>query len=233
MRQLLWKEWREQRWKLGFGSIVLSAIALIGLRARIVPDESIIIGICALGILLLPILSVAGLIPAERGQGTMPGLLALPIAPWKLLAAKTIPGLMLCIVPLLAAAGVSVLVTQGREIPNPVTLQIYGRAALTEISLFAWMLALTIRSPGEGRGAALAIGVLVCWWIVTSGLEASMHRDPYEGHLPRWLWPACPFVFVFPSPVSLLIALFVQGAISAGLWVMAVRWGVVSPREDR
>jgi ABC-type transport system involved in multi-copper enzyme maturation permease subunit len=234
MRQLIWKEWHEQRWKLGFGCIVLCAFALIGLHARIVADQLIIVGTCAMGVLILPILAAAGLFPAERGQGTLQGLLALPIARLKLLAAKTIPGLMLCTVPLFAAAAVSVLMTQRREISNAAALEMYGRAALTATSLFAWMLALTARSPNEGRGAALAVGVLVCWLILTSGLEASNRNDVFEGHVPTWLWSACPFVFVFPPPdSSTSIAVCVQTAIAAALWLAVARLIAVSHREDQ
>lgn len=234
MRQLLWKEWHEQRWKLGFGSIVLCAFVLIGLRARIVPDQSIVVATCGMGVLLLPILSASGLIPAERGQGTLVGLLALPVARWKLLTAKTIPGMMLCVIPLLAAAAVSVLIAGGREMSNAATVEIYGRTALTGTSLFLWMLALTAYSPNEGRGAALAIGVLVCWWIITSGLEASTHNDLYESHIPPSLWSACPFVFVYrPPDSSTPLALCVQTAIAAALWLLAARLIAVTQREDR
>ena len=39
MHSLLWKEWHEQSWKLGFGCVVLGALALIGLHSRIIADE--------------------------------------------------------------------------------------------------------------------------------------------------------------------------------------------------
>src|SRR5689334_8801214 len=40
MRSLLWKEWHEQSWKLAFGCVVLAALAVIGLRARVVADDT-------------------------------------------------------------------------------------------------------------------------------------------------------------------------------------------------
>ena len=42
VRRLLWKEWREQRWKLGFGCLLLAAFALVGLRSRAVADEAVL-----------------------------------------------------------------------------------------------------------------------------------------------------------------------------------------------
>src|ERR1043165_6112612 len=100
MWNLLWKEWHEQSWKLGFGCVVLGALALIGLRARIVPDETMIMVVSAVGMLLLPILSAASLFPAERGEGSFESLIALPVAPSRILAAKTAAGLLLCAGPI-------------------------------------------------------------------------------------------------------------------------------------
>src|ERR1700722_4488605 len=109
MRSLLWKEWREQSWKLGFGCIVLTALAVIGLHARIIDDESMVVMVCFLGVTLLPVLSSTGLVPAERSEGSLESLLALPVKSWRILLAKTAMGLLLCTGPLLAAAAASLL----------------------------------------------------------------------------------------------------------------------------
>lgn len=222
MRPLLWKEWHEQRWKLGFGSVVLCAFALIGLRTRIVSDESIIVATCALGVLLLPILSAAGLFPAERGEGTLKTLLALPVTRSKILAAKLILGGVLCAVPLLASAAVSLLFTGGREISGAAMLAIYLRAIASGIILFVWMFALTVRSPSEGRGAALAVGILVCWLIVAAGLIRGYGFA--ATHAPPPLWLACPFVFVFPSAnYKTVLVILVQSAIAVVLCSLSLR----------
>jgi hypothetical protein len=244
MRQLIWKEWHEQRWKLGFGCIVLCAFAMIGLRTRAVPDESIMIGTCALGVLLLPILAAAGLIPAERGEGTLRTLLALPVAPWKVLMAKMRLGAVLCAGPILAAAVVSVLLTRGREVSEATTWMIYLRSTATALSLFAWMVCLTTRSSSEGRGTALAVGVLVFWLLATAGLRfQGAHwywywNSSYAYRSPRvvplavdFLWPLSPFFFVFAPPeVPLAAGVGAQSIIAILLGLFAVR---AITREDR
>jgi hypothetical protein len=238
MRQLLWKEWHEQRWKLGFGTVVLCTFAMIGLHARIIPDQSIIVGAGALGVLLLPILAAAGLIPAERGQGTLRTLLALPVAPWKVLACKAISGALLCAMPLFAAATISLLMAGGREISVTTLLGIYTRSALVGIGLFVWMFSLTAGSHNEGRAAALSVGILVCWLMATSALLATIHtRSGYgipDSHPAIVLWTACPFVFVFtPQELSLGAGLGVQALIAAGLWLLAVRTMTTARVEDK
>lgn len=237
MRPLVWKEWHEQRWKLGFGCVVLCAFALIGLRTRIVSDESIIVATCALGVLLLPILSAAGLFPAECGEGTLNTLLALPVPRSKLLAAKMTLGIALCAVPLLASAAVCLIIAGGREISDAAMNAIFLRAVASAFFLFVWMFAVTVRSPSEGRGAALAVGILVCWLMITTALVEAAPAKGYgfsESHASLPLWFGCPFVFVFPPTMwATGWGIIVQCAIAALLCLLALRAMAFADSEAR
>ncbi|HEY2588129.1 MAG TPA: ABC transporter permease subunit [Tepidisphaeraceae bacterium] len=243
MARLIWKEWREQRWRIGFGCVILCAFALIGLRTRAVDDQSILIGTCAIGVLLLPILAAAGLVPAERDEGTLRMLLAMPVKPWKVLAAKTLLGAALCAVPLMAAAIVSVAVARGREVSIPATLAIYGGSIATALLLFVWMLAFTARSEGEGRAAGLAVGVLVFWLMATYGLLNVVQREESRiSHLPHpapstraeLLLAPTPFVAVFAADgIALATGMAVQLGIAAGLWFWAAHAVAAHESEGR
>jgi hypothetical protein len=231
MRNLLWKEWHEQSWKLAFGCIVLGALALIGLRARIVADETMMMWVCALGLALLPVLSSTGLIPAERAEGSFESLLAMPIAPWRILLAKTFMGLLLCVGPLIFAAVVSLLIAGGREMYSSSVVDLYGRSILVTISLFVWMLALTARLPSEARAALVAMGIFVCWILATEGLAVP--------GVPQVLLAASPLVFLrswFSAPdagLPTFIAPCLQLLIAAALWAMTARsLKVLTARES-
>ncbi len=189
MSSLIWKEWHEQRWKLGFGSLVLCALALIGLHSRIIDDQSMVMFVCFLGVILLPVLSSTGLVPAERSEGSLESLLSLPVKPVRILAAKTAMGVLLCAVPLLLAGVVSIFAAGGREMATGAMLDLYGRSALAAISLFIWMLALTIRLPNETRASLLAIGLLIFWMLATEGL-----RFP---SVPSLVFDISPLAFVY------------------------------------
>jgi ABC-type transport system involved in multi-copper enzyme maturation permease subunit len=226
MPSLLWKEWHEQSWKLGFGCIVLGALALIGLHARIVADETMIKWVCFLGVTMLPVLSSTGLVPAERGEGTLESLLALPVKPWKILAAKTLIGLILCAGPLAVAMGVSLLIAGGREMPSSAILGVYSGCIGVAVSLFIWMLALTIQLPSEARAALIGVGLLIFWMLATAGLGAES--------MPKWAMSISPFAMIYefanrltydingngPLPPSGVLA--VQMAIAAALWLWAL-----------
>jgi ABC-type transport system involved in multi-copper enzyme maturation permease subunit len=220
MSSLLWKEWHEQRWKLGFGCLILATFALVGLHSRAVADETLLEWVAFLGIVLLPVLSSTGLVPAERSDGSLESLLALPVPSSRILAAKTIIGILLCVGPLMAAAVVSLAVAAGRELPAATIISLYARSAAATVSLFVWMLALTIRMPGEARAGLLSLGVLIFWSLASMGFAGSPA-------LTR-LWTVSPFFFEFGAAslrsdtpavvVPVAAALAVQGMIAAALW---------------
>jgi ABC-type transport system involved in multi-copper enzyme maturation permease subunit len=226
MRSLLWKEWHEQRWKLAFGSLILAAFALVGLRARVIADEAMLKAICFLSVLLLPVLSSTGLVPPERAEGTLQTLLALPIRPSVIFAVKTLAGVLLCAVPLILTAAVSVAIAGGREVSTAAIIAFYAGTLAVTLSLFFWMFALTVRLPTETRASLITIGVLIIWMIASQGLA--------EGSK---FWVADPMVFLFAIkdgkwPMSLVLAAGVQAVIALALWLWAARQ-LSRPQEAR
>jgi len=221
MPSLIWKEWHEQSWKLGFGCVVLGALALIGLHARLVADETLAMWVCFLGLSLLPVLSSTGLLPAERGEGSFESLLALPVQPWRILLAKTGIGFLLCVGPMTAAAVASLLMAGGRELTSESMLVLYGRSTLVALSLFIWMLALTARLPSEARAGLLAMGILIFWLLATAGLA-----DP---DVPSVAFAVSPFALVygysngFSAAPPLALVLAVQVVVLSLLWVWTSR----------
>lgn len=234
MRKLIWKEWHEQSWKLAFGCIVLGALALIGLQSRVIADESILMWVCLLGFTLLPVLASTGLIAAERAEGSFESLLAMPIAPWRILAAKTVVGLAMCVGPMLVAAAISFFVAGDREIERSTILGLYGRSVLVSVSLFVWMLALTARLPSEARAGLVAVGICICWMLVTAGLARPT--------VPPILLALSPFAYIrtwsVTNPLEVpnreqidpqaagffAAALLTQALIVAVLWAFAARF---------
>jgi hypothetical protein len=228
MPSLIWKEWHEQSWKLGFGCVVLVAMAVIGLRSRIIADDSMIAWVCFLGMALLPVLSASGLVPAERSEGSFASLLALPVSRWRILAAKTAMGLVLCAGPMIAAALGSVLMAGGREMTSGVMLALYARATATGVLLFIWMLALTIRLPNETRAGLLGIGVLIFWIMATLGLA-------YQS-VPPSAMTVSPLAFVYGFFNDFVGEPPLVGVMAAQIFIAVVLWCWASRQmggEDR
>jgi hypothetical protein len=246
MLSLIWKEWHEQRWKLAFGALVLCAFALIGLRTRVVADETLLTWVCFLGIMLLPILTAMGLVPAERQEGTIGSLLALPVSTWRIFIVKTLLGILLCAGPLLCALVVSILAAGGRELTASQMFELFVRSVAATLVLFAWMFCLTVRLPTEARAGLLAVGILIFWLLATAGIYAVTPSDnyftsrgmavPHDVAVTK-LWLISPFIFTFGfrlESVALLsvgLAIVIQLAIAAALWFWAAR-RLTAPAQD-
>jgi len=227
MRSLLWKEWHEQRWKLAFTSLLLGGFTFCGLHARVIPDETVFLYLSFLAVTLLPLLVGAALIASERDARTLDTLLALPVQPSVVFAVKTLLGVILCIVPLAVACIVSLAMASGREMTGLEIVAMFVRCGLTTLCLFIWMLALTIRMPGETRSTLLGLGVLVGWAILTAGLP-QRSGGSVQYHSLAWLWVVNPLVFLLNPhdefwAISLPLASLVQAVIVALLWLWASR----------
>jgi hypothetical protein len=230
VRQLIWKEWHEQGWKLAFGCIVLSAFAGIGLRTRIIPDGEMVMLVCFPAMVLLPLLAATGLVPAERADDTLESLAALPVTMREIFAVKTITGVMLCVGPLLTAMGVSLFVAGGREMAVSSMVEIYVLSASTALALFFWIFTLTVRLPSEARAAMVGIGVLICWLMLAAWLGPQRVADQPWDEPERLPIMSCisPFTFVLEGAgrlngPPLLLTAFVQLVIAATLWFWASR----------
>ena len=229
MRSLLWKEWHEQRWKLAFGSLILAAFALVGLRARVIADETLLYGVCVLAVLLLPVLSSTGLVPAERNDRTLETLFALPVPPWRIFIVKTIMGIALCAGPIFLTAIVSVLIAGGRELSAGAILLFFARTLAASLVLFFWMFCLTVRLPSETRAGLIALAVLVIWLVATLGLvmwgmpDQRLYLRSQAAPASQW-WLVSPFVFLFGPQVNLVsrpAAAAIQFVLAIVLWIIA------------
>jgi hypothetical protein len=115
-------------------------------------------------------------------------------------------GLLLVAVPMIAAGAVSFVVAANRELPSASIVMHYLRFTLSALSLFMWMLALTVRLPNETRAALLSIGILILWAMAT-GIAGpfspltSIHRQG-----------------LLQSAFSLPVVILIQLAIAIVLW---------------
>ena len=175
MRQLIWKEWHEQAWKLAFGCIVLGAFAFIGLRTRILPDEEMLLWVCFPAIGLLPLLAATGLVPTERSDGTFNTLAALPVPMRTIVWIKIAVGLLLCVGPLAVTMAISLGFVGGRKMNDSVIIALFVRSMLSAAAVFVWMFAASIRLPTEARAAMVSIGVLLFWLMASTGMAWAKH----------------------------------------------------------
>ncbi len=164
-KALIWKEWCEQRWKLAFGCVLIGGFTTVALRARIFPDEGVIIIAAVFGSALMALLVSMGLFASEREEGTLGTLLALPIKKWKVFAAKMAVGAFACAGPIVLAIALMLIMAGGRELSMRQTL-LYGSSGMAAgLSTYVWMATFAIRQPSEAKAGLAAIASLAVWLV--------------------------------------------------------------------
>lgn len=188
MRAVLWKEWREHRWRGVLGALVMATLSASLVRAQIVTTaEAVVILFGPLG-LLMAIFLAMGSVATEREDGTWDFLAARPIRRGDLLRAKWLLGAIQLLAMLLLAgiAAHAAAASRGQfdlEPPPPqVAEQLHvlmpaGNSPLwlwsvvfsTSVSLLGWYTALFLvltRARNElhaGLGGLLLTLAVLAW----------------------------------------------------------------------
>ena len=181
IRKLIWKEWREQRWKLALGCVMLLGITVVGLQTRMIEDQ-VVMGLSLLfGSVVLPVFVSMDVVAAERADGSLASLLKLPVAPWKILTIKTAMAVICCVVPVLLAATAAILLAGNRELDYGTMARMYRAGVGLAVSSVIWILAFSIRQPSEARVAIVAVAVVIgCFlFVIPYGM--------FDDSLPDWV----------------------------------------------
>ena len=216
---LVWKEWREQRWKMAFGCALLAGFTFIGLRTRVMPDDVIVEFSMMIGGLLLPLIVSMGLIAPGRADGSLARLLALPVPAWHVLAAKAAVGLAVVAAPVLVAAALALLIAGGRELSAADLLGMYAITMGIALATFTWMTATSIRQPSEARAGLVGIAVFAAWSTLLF-LAGVMGLGPWALYVSPFAFSAASKGGPSPGFGPLVVA---QVGIMVLLWAWAAR----------
>jgi len=219
----LWrKEWREQRWKLALGCVLLGGFTLVGLRSRLVPDGAILALVMVMSAALLPLLASMDLLAGERAGGTLVSLLKLPVRPWRILAAKLAAGITVCVGPITAACVIACLIAGGREVTTWQIVAFFAATAALGATALIWMLAFGARQPSEAKAAIMSIAVLAVW-----SFSAAVVYGYFGTFLPKWVMVVHPMSFLVtldgPDAPWLAVIVPVQAALCTVLLVWTAR----------
>lgn len=160
---LVWKEWREQSWRLAFGCVVMVGFCAIGLRARILDDLTVVVFSGFIGGLFLPILAAMGALGSDRESGGDAFLGALPVRPWRVLVVKTAVAWLVCLAPILATWWVARAMVGERTMYNLPVAGFFLAEIWIAFHLVVWTLAFGVRQPSEARVGLVGILVVGAW----------------------------------------------------------------------
>jgi ABC-type transport system involved in multi-copper enzyme maturation permease subunit len=100
-RQLLWKEWREQQWKLIFGTVMLVFFTTTLMATQLSTGREVLVAVWIIGGLVMALYSAMGVFAPEISNGTQVFLVTKPIQPWKIFWGKWFIGWLNFAVPML------------------------------------------------------------------------------------------------------------------------------------
>lgn len=225
-QSLLWKEWREQRWKAAFGSVVLGAFAAIGLKTRIMPDGLVVALAFVLSTLLFPLFICIGLVAAEKEEKTLPVLLRLPAAGWIPLAVKVLVGSLVLLAPIASVVAVYALFGWNREVESWKMLYSAPLCGVISIEILIWFLACGMKRDRQDSAAMVSLGLFLIWFILIEGQGITTNSITLWDLLlaiQPWAYVVyVPFTTTQPGPLPLwLFALVHSGAL-----ILMILWMV-------
>ncbi|MHC4537608.1 MAG: hypothetical protein ACYS6K_27055 [Planctomycetota bacterium] len=170
---LLWKEWKENLWKLlfcGVGSVVFTIMLF---RIRIIVDFANCILISFIQMFAVPVIYSLDIFSGEISNRTVHLLFKIPVPRWMLFFSKYIISITGIILIFLITGLLMEFISGGRETPVLFLLKtnlLYGMAALV---LFTWFCAFGCQSRSEAGSLVAMFGVFIGWGIILlwSGLS--------------------------------------------------------------
>jgi ABC-type transport system involved in multi-copper enzyme maturation permease subunit len=163
---LLWKEWKENLWKLLFCGAASVVFTIMLFRIRIIPDYANCILISFIQMFAVPVIYSLDIFSGEISNRTVHLLFKIPVPRWMLFFSKYIVSIAGIIFIFLMTGLLMEIMSGGRETPVLFLLgtnSLYGMAVLV---LFTWFCAFGCQSRSEAGSLAAMFGVFIGWGIV-------------------------------------------------------------------
>ncbi len=82
-RQLLWKEWRENQWKLIFCAAISLVFTVMLFRIRLFPDWANCLAISFIQMFVVPVIYALDIFSGEMSNRTIHLLFKIPVPRWR------------------------------------------------------------------------------------------------------------------------------------------------------
>ncbi|QDU91636.1 ABC-2 family transporter protein [Pirellulimonas nuda] len=245
---LVWKEWRETRWKMAALALLMAGFVLLtAITVKSRPFD----GLLALGTLIVGacgIFVALGVAGGENARGTQQFLASLPVQSWRAAVAKLAMGAFAILTPAVAlvvcVAAAQALATAfdpgnasrfalSQERPAQLLSKVPEALLMLScvgLSFYLWTAAFAVNSNDEVRAGIKGVGGLVLWMLFCITVSNAAENTPLQflsltivslgplGFLTSVIWD--PYVW-WPFLLSAV------GHVLAAVWFVR-RWGVES-----
>jgi ABC-type transport system involved in multi-copper enzyme maturation permease subunit len=184
IKNLFWKEWQENRWKLGFCLGVSLAFAVMLFRIRLITDASVCIVLSWAQMFVIPIVYALDIFSGEMTNGTIHLLFKVPTARWKIFLSKYLVVVLeigfIFLVTGLCMEGLG----HGRETDAGYLLKTNFLFGVCAQLLFAWFCVFGCQGHSEAGALVAMFGVLIGWgivflWAVMCQVSWAVHCTPF------------------------------------------------------
>jgi len=163
---ILWKEWKENLWKLLFCSATSVVFIIMLFRMRIIPDFSNCILISFIQMFVVPVVYSLDIFSGEVSNRTIHLLFKIPVKRWMIFFSKYLVSALGIVLVFLISAILMELMTRGREASMLFLLGtnlLYGLAGLF---LFTWFCVFGCQSRSEAGSLLIMSAVFIGWGII-------------------------------------------------------------------
>jgi ABC-type transport system involved in multi-copper enzyme maturation permease subunit len=165
-KRLLWKEWRENQWKLVFGTAVSLAFTALLFRIRLFPDAANAFVISLVQMLVLPIVYALDIFSGEISGRTIHLLFKFPVQRWKIFFSKYIVCMLEISLIFAATGGLMEAMGQGREADAGFLFRHSMLLGFASLMVFSWFCVFAAQSRSEAGSLVAVFGVMIGWGIV-------------------------------------------------------------------
>ena len=191
LKRLLWKEWRENQWKLGFCAGVSLAFTVLLFRLRIFPDLEIAYFISLVQMIVVPVVYALDLFSGEMSNRTIHLLFKIPVPRWKIFFAKYLIATIGIVLTFLVTATAMEVLAWGRETSLGMLFVANAGPGLCALLLVTWFCLFGCQSRSEAGSLVAMFGVMTGWaivlfWASACGVGWAIPVSPYAVVLALW-----------------------------------------------
>jgi ABC-type transport system involved in multi-copper enzyme maturation permease subunit len=165
-QMILWKEWKENLWKLWFCGAVSAVFTIMLFRIRIIPDVSNCFLISFIQMFVVPVVYSLDIFSGEMSSRTIYLLFKIPVPRWMIFFSKYIVSAIGIILIFLISSTLMEVMAQGREAPVFYLLKMNMFFGAAGFVLFTWFCLFGCQSRSEAGSLAIMFSIFAGWAIV-------------------------------------------------------------------
>ena len=222
-KQLLWKEWREQRWKLIFGTVMLFFFTGTLMAARLSTSHEVLVAVWVIGGLLLALYSAMGVFAPEVSNDTQAFLTSKPIRPSTIFLGKWFVGWMNFAVPMMVCSLVLGLMVLIHPESRVFELRYIVRGTFAGLGFGTMLYTMTCcfapRNKGEAAtgitGVVLCVIFILYLMIIMTTTAVARNQFSYANE-----------IFLYLNPIMWMNFIARMGA-DMHLWILVVEQSIL------